>query len=104
VTSKKGCPPTPDRGDAFRDARHPLLRKMTLAGINATRPPRRPTFARQEVAMIETRVGLQAAMDGDRTKAAHPATPVSVEELARHAAACVAAGPARSTSLRCDVA
>jgi hypothetical protein len=77
---------------------------MTLAGINATRPPRRPTFARQEVAMIETRVGLQAAMGGDRTKAAHPATPVSVEELARHAAACVAAGPARSTSLRCDVA
>jgi AraC-like DNA-binding protein len=31
-------------------------------------------------------------MGGDRTKAAHPATPVSVEELARHAAACVAAG------------
>jgi hypothetical protein len=76
---------------------------MTLAGISATRPPRRPTFARQEVAMIETRVGLQAALNGDRTKAAHPATPVSVEELARHAA-CVAAGPARSTSLRCDVA
>jgi AraC-like DNA-binding protein len=42
--------------------------------------------------MIETRVGLQAALNGDRTKAAHPATPVSVEELARHAAACVAAG------------
>ena len=51
--------------------------------------------------MIETRVGLQAALDGDRTKAAHPATPLSVEELARYAAACVAA---RSTSLRCDVA
>src|SRR5215208_5841324 len=88
----KGCPPTPDRGDAFGDARHPLLRKITLSGINATRPPRRPTFARQEVAMIETRVGLQAALNGDRTKAAHPAKPVSVEELARHAAACVAAG------------
>jgi len=28
---------------------------MTLAGINATAPPRRPTFTRQEVAMIETR-------------------------------------------------
>ena len=42
--------------------------------------------------MIETRVGLQAALNGDRTKAAHPATPVSVEELARDAAACVAAG------------
>jgi uncharacterized protein (DUF849 family) len=54
--------------------------------------------------MIETRVGLQAALNGDRAKATHPATPVSVEELTRHAAACVAAGPARSTSLRCDVA
>ena len=42
--------------------------------------------------MIETRVGLQAAMGGDRTKAAHPATPVSVEELERDASACVAAG------------
>ena len=51
--------------------------------------------------MIETRVGLQAAKGGDRTKAAHPATLVSVEESARHAAAFVAAG---STSLRCDVA
>ena len=50
--------------------------------------------------MTETRVGLQAALGGDRTKAAHPATPVSVEELARR----VAAGPARSTSLRCEVA
>ena len=38
------------------------------------------------MAIIETRVGLQAAMGGDRTKAAYPATPVSVEELARHAA------------------
>jgi hypothetical protein len=100
MTSRKGCPPTPDREHAFRDVRHPLLRKITLAGINATRQPRRPTFARQEVAVIETRVRLQAALNGDRTKAAHPATPVSVEELARHAAACVAA---RSTSLRCDV-
>jgi uncharacterized protein (DUF849 family) len=42
--------------------------------------------------MIDGRVGLQAALNGDRTKAAHPATPVSVEELARDAAACVAAG------------
>lgn len=42
--------------------------------------------------MIGTRVGLQAALNGDRTKAAHPATPVSVEELARDAAACVVAG------------
>jgi uncharacterized protein (DUF849 family) len=41
--------------------------------------------------MISTRVRLQAALNGDRTKAAHPATPVSVEELARDAA-CVAAG------------
>ena len=64
VTSKKGCPPTPDRGDTFPGVRHPLLRKMTLAGINATRPPRRPTFAREGMAMIETRVGLQAALHG----------------------------------------
>ena len=42
--------------------------------------------------MSETRIGLQAALNGDRTKAEHPATPVSVEELARDAAACVAAG------------
>ena len=77
---------------------------MTLAGINATRPQRRLTFARQKVAMIETSVGLQAALSGDRTKAVHPASPVSVEELAWHAAACVAAGAARSTSPRCDVA
>jgi uncharacterized protein (DUF849 family) len=37
-------------------------------------------------------VRLQAALNGDRTKAEHVATPVSVEELARDAAACVAAG------------
>ncbi len=42
--------------------------------------------------MIETRVGLQAALNGDRTKAEHAATPISVEELARDASACVAAG------------
>jgi uncharacterized protein (DUF849 family) len=56
--------------------------------------------------MIETRVGLQAALNCDRTKTAHPATPTSVEELARNAAACVAAlMTARSTPLlRCDVA
>ena len=35
---------------------------------------------------------LQAALNGDRTKAAHPAVPVSAEELARDAATCVAAG------------
>ena len=54
--------------------------------------------------MIETRVGLRAAMDGDGTKVARPATPVSFEDPARDAA-CVAAGArARSTPLRCDVA
>jgi uncharacterized protein (DUF849 family) len=37
-------------------------------------------------------VGLQAALNGDRTKAEHAATPVSVEELARDGAACVGAG------------
>ena len=42
--------------------------------------------------MIETRVRLQAALNGDRTKAEHAATPISVEELARDASACVAAG------------
>jgi uncharacterized protein (DUF849 family) len=35
---------------------------------------------------------LQAALNGDREKADHPATPVSVEELERDASACVAAG------------
>lgn len=35
---------------------------------------------------------LQAALNGDRGKADHPATPVSVEELGRDASACVAAG------------
>ena len=42
--------------------------------------------------MIETRVRLQAALNGDRTKAEHAATPVRVEELARDASACVTAG------------
>ena len=53
--------------------------------------------------MIEIRVGLRAAINGDKTKAAHPATPVFVEELARHAATCVARGHAQSISLRCEV-
>jgi len=35
---------------------------------------------------------LQVALNGDRDKAAHHATPVSVEELERDASACVAAG------------
>ena len=35
---------------------------------------------------------LQAALNGDLTKARHPALPVSVDELARDAVACVAAG------------
>jgi uncharacterized protein (DUF849 family) len=35
---------------------------------------------------------LQATLNGDLTKAAHPAVPVSAEELAADAAACVAAG------------
>jgi len=34
----------------------------------------------------------QAALNGDRDKADHPATPVSAEELERDASACVAAG------------
>jgi uncharacterized protein (DUF849 family) len=39
----------------------------------------------------ETRIAPQVALNGDRTKTAHPATPVSVEQLARDASACVAA-------------
>jgi uncharacterized protein (DUF849 family) len=35
---------------------------------------------------------LQAALNGDRTRTDHPAVPLSAEELARDAAACVAAG------------
>ena len=35
---------------------------------------------------------LQTALNGDLTKAAHPAVPISTEELARDAVACVAAG------------
>ncbi|QBD74526.1 hypothetical protein EPA93_00355 [Ktedonosporobacter rubrisoli] len=42
--------------------------------------------------MNQTRIGLQVTLNGDLTKAAHVAVPVSVEELARDAAACVAAG------------
>jgi uncharacterized protein (DUF849 family) len=42
--------------------------------------------------VIEARIGLQAALNGDRTKDEHAAVPVSVEELARDALACVAAG------------
>lgn len=37
---------------------------------------------------------LQAALNGDRTRADHPAVPLSPQELARDAAACVAAGAA----------
>ena len=35
---------------------------------------------------------LQAALNGDRTRADHPAVPLTAAELARDAAACVAAG------------
>jgi uncharacterized protein (DUF849 family) len=35
---------------------------------------------------------LQAALNGDLTKAAHPAVPISADELARDALACVRAG------------
>lgn len=35
---------------------------------------------------------LQAALNGDRTKTEHPAVPLSADELARDATACVAAG------------
>jgi uncharacterized protein (DUF849 family) len=37
---------------------------------------------------------LQAALNGPRTKADHPAVPISADELARDAVACVAAGAA----------
>lgn len=42
--------------------------------------------------MDQVGIGLQAALNGDLTKEAHVAVPLSVEELARDAAACVAAG------------
>jgi uncharacterized protein (DUF849 family) len=42
--------------------------------------------------VIEDRIGLQAALNGDRTKGEHAAVPASVEDLARDAVACVAAG------------
>lgn len=42
--------------------------------------------------MNQMRIGLQATLNGNLTKAAHVAVPLSVEELARDAAACVAAG------------
>lgn len=42
--------------------------------------------------MNSSRIGLQATLNGDLTKGAHPALPVSVEELVRDAVACVAAG------------
>ena len=64
---------------------------MTAAETCDTGPPRWPACA-TEGANIETRVGLQAALNGDRMKAEHAATPVAGEELARDAAACVAAG------------
>lgn len=35
---------------------------------------------------------LQAALNGDRSKADHPGVPISADELARDAAACAAAG------------
>ena len=95
-----GGAPSPDRGDTFPDVRHPLLRKMTLAGINATRPPLRPTFAREEVAMIETRVGLQAATG--RRPSIPPRPRPSRSWLVTPPAS--PRGPARSTSLPCDVA
>ena len=42
--------------------------------------------------MHQTRIGLQATLNGPFTKDLHPAVPVSIEELAQDAAACVAAG------------
>lgn len=42
---------------------------------------------------------VQAALNGDRTKADHAAVPLSIEELVRDAVACVAAG-ARALHLR----
>lgn len=42
--------------------------------------------------MRQTRIGLQAALNGPFTKGLHPAVPVSSEELAQDAAACAAAG------------
>jgi uncharacterized protein (DUF849 family) len=68
-----------------------FLSTMVLSENTAPRPAQW-VDSRDGGAMISTRVVLQAALNGDRTKAAHSATPVSVEELAQDAAACVAAG------------
>ena len=76
---------------------------VELPWQESTQPPRRV------LADVRERGGGHhrdqgGATGGDRTKAAHPATPVSVEELARHAAFLAAGARARSTSLRCEVA
>ena len=51
-----------------------------------------PMGIRTADAMSRRRIGLQAALNGDLTKDAHGAVPLSVEELAHDAVACVAAG------------
>ena len=83
---------TPDHENDFRDASRPFLRRLILMERNVTRPAQeRPTLVTLGD-VIEARIGLQAALNGDRTKDEHAAVPVSVEELARDAAACVEAG------------
>ena len=42
--------------------------------------------------MSQTRIGHQAALNGQSMKEIHPASPISVEELAQDATVCVAAG------------
>ena len=42
--------------------------------------------------MRQARIGLQATLNGPYTKEWHPAVPLSIEELAQDAVACVAVG------------
>src|SRR5829696_7600546 len=78
-------PPPKERADSHR-----FPEDLSLAHQKLGRTVGR--CSRPEGDVIEARIGLQAALNGDRTRDEHAAVPVSVEELARDAAACVAAG------------
>src|SRR5215212_6686937 len=71
-------------------SRRPAEVDVRGRGTRST-PSKRPTLMTGET-VSQTRIALQVALNGDRTKTAHPATPVSVEQLVRDASACVAAG------------
>src|SRR5215218_5392520 len=64
----------------FLTVRHPLLRRMILVDRRGSADGSR-WLSTRGAAVSETRIGLQAALNGDRTKAAHAAVPASAEEL-----------------------